>query len=942
MGGEIESSTKGKSIEYDMQKKNPVYHLGSSDGPGIIITLIVLKGTNYDEWDRAIRRSLISKRKFGFVDETITEPEDCDQLEEWIAVQSMLVSWISNTLEPSIRSSLGDYDNANLLWTHLKRRFCVVSGTRICQLQASLSECKQKNKEGVAVYFGRLNKIWDELVTYMKVPQCKCGKCACNIASQVSTLREEDFLHYFLIGLDSLYISLREQLLARDPLPSIDVSYQTMVNSERLRIGDVAMSTEVQDNVMTFRVQSDQRQINNTYDPTKYCKHCSREGHSDEGCFQLIGYSEWWGDRSRGGRGYGRGGRAGGRGRAGFTNSRGGRGQGTVNQVRAHNLNISETKQSGGACSSDGSGLTGVTTTQLQQVLEFLNTRKSTSQLQGKKKKTVWIVDTGDTNHVTCKRDDMIDVKDIRACTVGLPDGKYAYSEKIGTVILPGGLRLDNVLYVPQITCNLISVTQLIHELWKFIRAVASTNGTSIRESVTKVARTNGIVFETSCVGTPQQNGRVERKHQHIMNVPPYNQLKVFGCLCYVHDQSSKEDKFASRGRRCVFLGYPFGKKAWKIYDLDARKFLVSRDVKFCEYQFPYRTDLNGTLTETGQLGSDPSTEKNQSNSGGSIETGIGDSTEIDSTADNETDIPGVLTGTDQSSPGVCWSDDENNIVANEGEVAEQGETPEQPEEDVGPSNDVTAEEEMGKGKRQNVPSSRLKGFVKHTIRENIPSHPHSTQSSSSSTPYPLTYYVSCDRFSAVHKKYLPALTAGSEPRKFKEAMKHPGWRKSMEEEIRALEEQGTWELQEFPPGKKALGSKWIYTEKYDANGELVRLKSRLVIFGNHQVEGLDYKETFAPVAKMTTAPRCWFAKLSTALKNYGFRQSYSDYSLFTMIKGKMQLNVLVYVDDLIVAGNNLVEINKFKTYLGQCFKMKDLGKLKYFLGLEIARSKQG
>ncbi|XP_026450770.1 uncharacterized protein LOC113350882 [Papaver somniferum] len=60
------------------------------------------------------------------------------------------------------------------------------------------------------------------------------------------------------------------------------------------------------------------------------------------------------------------------------------------------------------------------------------------------------------------------------------------------------------------------------------------------------------------------------------------------------------------------------------------------------------------------------------------------------------------------------------------------------------------------------------------------------------------------------------------------------------------------------------------------------------------------------------------------------------------MTKGKMQLNVLVYVDDLIVAGNNLVELHNFKTYLGQCFKMKDLGKLKYFLGLEVARSKQG
>ncbi|XP_026395722.1 uncharacterized protein LOC113290326 [Papaver somniferum] len=268
MVNEIESS-KGKVMEYDTQKKNPVYHLGSSDGPGTIITPIVMRGNNYDEWARAIRRSLIAKRKYGFIDGTIKRPEDPDQLEDWIAVQSTLVSWIGNTLELSVRSTLGDYEDASLLWAHLKRRFCVVSGTRICQLKASLSECKQKKTEGVAIYFGRLNKIWDEMVTYMKIPQCKCGQCTCNIASQVSMLREEDFLHYFLIGLDSVYSSLREQLLAREPLSSVDVAYQTIVNSERLKIGDGVVPTEMQENIMAFKVQADQRLLNSAYDPTK-------------------------------------------------------------------------------------------------------------------------------------------------------------------------------------------------------------------------------------------------------------------------------------------------------------------------------------------------------------------------------------------------------------------------------------------------------------------------------------------------------------------------------------------------------------------------------------------------------------------------------------------------------------------------------------------------
>lgn len=89
-------------------------------------------------------------------------------------------------------------------------------------------------------------------------------------------------------------------------------------------------------------------------------------------------------------------------------------------------------------------------------------------------------------------------------------------------------------------------------------------------------------------------------------------------------------------------------------------------------------------------------------------------------------------------------------------------------------------------------------------------------------------------------------------------------------------------------------------------------------------------------------APRCWFAKLSTALKNFGFKQNYSDYSLFTLQRGSSTVYVLVYVDDLIIGGNDSDLITKFKAYLNRTFHMKDLGVLKYFLGIEVSRNNEG
>ncbi|CAH9103547.1 unnamed protein product [Cuscuta europaea] len=85
-------------------------------------------------------------------------------------------------------------------------------------------------------------------------------------------------------------------------------------------------------------------------------------------------------------------------------------------------------------------------------------------------------------------------------------------------------------------------------------------------------------------------------------------------------------------------------------------------------------------------------------------------------------------------------------------------------------------------------------------------------------------------------------------------------------------------------------------------------------------------------------APRCWFSKLTTTLIAYGFSQSHVDYSLFTLHRGEHILCILVYVDDLLITGSSSQMICSFKSYLAHKFPIKDLGSVKYFLGLKVAR----
>lgn len=86
----------------------------------------------------------------------------------------------------------------------------------------------------------------------------------------------------------------------------------------------------------------------------------------------------------------------------------------------------------------------------------------------------------------------------------------------------------------------------------------------------------------------------------------------------------------------------------------------------------------------------------------------------------------------------------------------------------------------------------------------------------------------------------------------YSQATKHVCWDKAMQEELQALQENHTWDIIPYPTGIKPIGCKWVYSIKQRSDGSLDRYKARLVALGDRQEYGVDYEETFAPVAKMT------------------------------------------------------------------------------------------
>lgn len=110
----------------DGVKKTPSpYDLNVNDNPGNLITQVQLRGENYEEWARAIKTSLRARRKWGFLDGSITQPkeEGSLEMEDWWTVRSMLVSWTLNTVEPSLRSTMTYMEDAKDSWEDIKERF---------------------------------------------------------------------------------------------------------------------------------------------------------------------------------------------------------------------------------------------------------------------------------------------------------------------------------------------------------------------------------------------------------------------------------------------------------------------------------------------------------------------------------------------------------------------------------------------------------------------------------------------------------------------------------------------------------------------------------------------------------------------------------------------------------------------------------------------------
>ncbi|GJT86829.1 putative ribonuclease H-like domain-containing protein [Tanacetum coccineum] len=242
------------------------------------------------------------------------------------------------------------------------------------------------------------------------------------------------------------------------------------------------------------------------------------------------------------------------------------------------------------------------------------------------------------------------------------------------------------------------------------------------------------------------------------------------------------------------------------------------------------------------------------------------------------------------------------------------------------------------------------------------------------------------------------------EPKKISQALEDESWVDAMQEELLQFKIQKVWILVDLPFGKRAIGTKWVYRNKKDERGVVVRNKARLVAQGYRQEEGIDYDEVFAPVARIEAiriflafasymgfivyqmdvksaflygtideevyvsqppgfvdpkfpkkvykvekalyglhqAPRAWYATLSTFLLKSGYRRGTIDKTLFIKKDKNDIMLVQVYVDDIIFGSTKRSWCDEFKALMKSRFQMSSMGELTFFLGLQVKQKEDG
>ena len=586
------------------------------------------------------------------------------------------------------------------------------------------------------------------------------------------------------------------------------------------------------------------------------------------------------------------------------------------------------------------------------------------------------------------------------------------------------------------------------------LRALHSDRGGEyMAANVKDILSQRGIEHHLTMPGSPQQNGKAERFNRTIMDkamtmlhtaglpngfwehsvstavhiynrspsrvlkwrtphetwntghVPDVSYFRVFGCKGYMHVPADKRRKLDAKAIEVTLVGYEPGSKGYRLWDKHTRSVKLSRDVTFDESCFPSR---QGAETHPNTPYTPPPISffpvLAAPNPAAQPPSPRAPSPALSDTGSEE-DVKNILLDP-QMERSVTPPPIQGPALPTTPE--QRHSTPSTPpprqsatrisHEPLSPLTPLPEEPEMPGGFEDRMQRAQLLREMDHAPRR------------SGRTHVPNPRYYNADN-AALSRRQLgsaellaaaASAAVGRDPASYHEAMGAADaaeWAAACEYEMDALSKNGTWELVDLPPSRKAVKSKWVFKLKADG-----RFRARLVAKGFTQVPGIDFDETFSPVARFESlrlllalaaledweihqmdvksaflngvldeeiymeqpqgfivtgqetkvcrlkkaiyglkqASRAWNLQFHGVLSTLGFKRTHADAGIYVCHQhgGVGLLVVVLYVDDITIMGSSLEDVRQLKANLSSRYEMTDLGEIQSYLGMRICRDR--
>uniref|UniRef100_A0A2N9G4E2 Integrase catalytic domain-containing protein n=1 Tax=Fagus sylvatica TaxID=28930 RepID=A0A2N9G4E2_FAGSY len=881
--------------------------MGSTSGHEIThpITVILDGPASYHAWSQNMTVFLKGHRLWRYVTGDIPKPvprSDTDsgssdgdyvaaavvqvddfeaRLEEWESIQCRILSWFINTSVPAISSLLPRLETGQAAWSFLATRYnCTYDFALEFHIEVKLYQMCQESGQYISDYYSQTASMWEQLAA--ADPPLRYAEDIDLFAKYKDRRR----FTQFMMGLREDFEPTRAALLNRSPLPSLDAAVKELISEENRRPHHHLSSSDV--------VLATPRPPSSSDRSRRFCTYCQKPGHDITECYRKKKDDKRKQHQSRGIL--------------------------PLPQAAATPLVPSPIIYTADSSHMSVSHIGTISSPDLTIPDTYLVPKLSLNLLSVGQLCELGL-DLHFSNHG-------VDVQD------PLTGKLLGTGRKAGRLFELCNLQIPSHM----VSSSIVATTTLSPDLWHSRLGHASLSRLQLLasqdnaqeyhdKSFLSILDSNGTLPHYSCPYTSQQNGRAERKLRHILDVvhtllisasiperfwgeaaltavytinripsptthkkspfellydkiPDYSSFRVFGCVCFVSLPSHERNKLEPSRQHFPFIS---------------------------SSMTPIFTDPSIDLYL------DP----------------VKDSTQPPSSSD----VPSLVLSPAAGSP------------------------------DPDPASSVPSESptDIRRSTRVRAPPSHLSDYH---------------------------YYF--------------ALATHHEPHTYREASTNPLWQQAMADELDALHKTHTWDMTTLPPGKSAVGCKWVYKIKTRADGSMERYKARLVARGFTQEYGIDYEETFAPVARLTSvrsllavaavrhwplfqmdvknaflngdlleevymqppsgypdsqnqvcrlrralyglkqALRAWFAKISSVVAQQGFTSSSYDSALFIRHTFTGITLILLYVDDMIITGDDTTGICDLQKFLSQQFEMKDLGTLSYFLGLEVTSSYDG